>query len=274
MKQAADQLPPGATDCHQHIFGPYTRFPLAAARGYTPEEALPDAYLTIARQLGLQRFVVVQPSVFGTDNRCSLDAAIALGLDHTRVVAAIDEQFDLPALRALHEAGVRAVRVNVVAVDPSLPDRLLRVAAQIAPLGWHLELYTRSENLPAIAARMADLPVKLVLDHMGAVPAERGVEHPEFQAALSILAAGGWVKLCGYSISAGPPFDDLIAPARALLSAAPERCVWGSNWPHPTPSGPRAIDDQAMVDLLAEWCDDTALLQRVLVDNPARLYGF
>jgi predicted TIM-barrel fold metal-dependent hydrolase len=113
-----------------------------------------------------------------------------------------------------------------------------------------------------------------VLDHMGAVPTSHGLDHPEFVAVLNILAGGGWAKLCGYSVSAGPPFTDLLAPARALLAAAPERCIWGSNWPHPTPSGPRTTDDAEMLGLLADWCGDTALLRRVLVDNPARLYEF
>jgi predicted TIM-barrel fold metal-dependent hydrolase len=273
MTTRTTNVPAGATDCHQHVFGPYARFPLASNRKYTPPEALAADYLAVAQRLGLERFVVVQPSVFGTDNRCSLAAAATMGEDRSRVVAVIHDDTDDSSLRALDAASVRAVRVNAFEIDTGLPERLRRVADRIAPLGWHLELYTRGENLPAIATHATTLPVPLVLDHMGGVPTSRGIDHPEFIAVLRILAAGGWVKLCGYSVSAGPPFVDLLAPARALLAAAPERCVWGSNWPHPTPSGPREIDEAEMLALLAEWCGDATLLRHVLVDNPARLYG-
>jgi predicted TIM-barrel fold metal-dependent hydrolase len=266
-------VPPGATDAHQHIFGPYARYPLARVRGYTPPEALVPAYRAMTEILGLQRYVIVQPSVFGTDNSCSLDAARELGRDHARVVAVIDDSFDAAALRALDARGVRGVRVNAGADTPA--DMLDAIAGLIAPLRWHLQLAGPGQALPRLADQLLALPVPVVLDHMGAVSSAAGLEHPEFRALLRLLDGGAWVKLCGYTVSAaGPPFADLLAPARAMLAAAPDRCLWGSNWPHPTQAGLRPIDDGVMLDLLAEWCGDATSLRAVLVDNPARLYGF
>jgi predicted TIM-barrel fold metal-dependent hydrolase len=255
-------------------FGPYARFPFASNRTYTPPEALAADYLAVAQRLRLQRFVVVQPSVFGANNRCSVVTAAMLDAERTRVVAVIDDDADISSLRALHAASVRAVRVNAFEIDAALPDRLQRVADRIAPLGWHLKLYTRGENLPAVAARMALLPVPLVLDHMARFPPRTGSIIRNSRPSLIFWRAEAGRSCVATRFPPGPSFTDLLAPARALLAAAPERCVWGSNWPHATPSGPRAIDKAEMLGLLADWCGDTALLRRVLVDNPARLYGF
>ncbi|MFI4982297.1 MAG: amidohydrolase family protein [Nevskiales bacterium] len=268
-------MPPGATDCHLHIFGPYARYPLKPERGYTPPEALVPDYLAMANVLGLQRRVIVQPSVFGTDNACSIDAVDLFGRKTTRVIAVIDDGFDAAKLRAMDARGVRGVRFNAISGGGTPMDQLDRLAARIAEVGWHLQLYINSEELPALADHLLALPVPVVIDHMGQVWTERGLDHPEFRALLRIVAGGGWVKLCGYRVSsAGPPYADLVAPARALIAAAPERCVWGTDWPHPNMVGPLMPDDGVMLDLLASWCTDAAQLQRILVDNPGRLYGF
>ena len=269
------KAPVGAADCHFHIFGPYARYPLKPERGYTPPEALVSDYLAMAEVVGLQRRVIVQPSVFGTDNTCSIDAVDLFGRDSTRVIAVIDDGFDAATLRAMDKRGVCGVRFNAISGGGTPMDQLDRLSLRLADLGWHLQLYINSEELPRLADHLLALPVPVVMDHMGQVWTERGLDHPEFQALLRIVAGGGWVKLCGYRVSsAGPPYADLAAPARALIAAAPDRCVWGTDWPHPNMVGPLMPDDGAMLDLLASWCDDEAQLRGILVDNPARLYGF
>ncbi len=269
------RAPALSCDCHFHIFGPYGRFPLDAGRHYEPAEALIPHYLRVADALGIGRMVIVQPSVYGTDNECSLDAAARFGLDRARVVAVVDDQVDAAALRALHERGVRGVRFNAVSGNGTPLDALEGLAARIAPLGWHLQLYAEGHQLPDLAPRLAKLPVEVVVDHMGGVRTADGVHGDGFQALLRLLDSGrAWVKLCGYRISsAGPPFADVVPFARALLDAAPDRCVWGTDWPHPSLAD-WMPEDGALLDLLGEWAPGEAERRRVLVDNPARLYGF
>ena len=269
------KAPPLSCDCHFHVFGPYDRFPLDAGRHYDPQAALIPQYLRVAEALGIERMVIVQPSVYGTDNRCSLDAAAQFGLDRARVVAVVDPDIDDAALRQLHEAGTRGVRFNSVSGNGMPQEAIERLARRIAPLGWHMQVFTDGQQLPDLAPRLAALPVDVVIDHMGGVRTEDGIDAPGFQALLRLVGSGrGWVKLCGYRISsAGPPYADIAPFARALLDAAPERCVWGTDWPHPS----QALwmpEDGALFDLLGAWAPGEAERRRVLVDNPARLYGF
>jgi len=266
--------PPGGCDCHFHIFGPYDRFPLDAGRHYDPQAALMPAYERVAKALGLSRMVIVQPSVYGTDNRCTLDAAAAFGLDRARVVAVVDPSISDAELRALDAGGTRGLRFNLVSGNGAPVEALEAMARRIAPMGWHLQLYVSGEVLLQLAPMLPTLPVEVVIDHMGGVNAAEGVDAPGFQALLRLLGSGrAWVKLCGYRISAGPPFADVAPFAAALLKAAPERCVWGTDWPHPSLSD-WMPEDGALFDLLGEWAADAPTRQRVLVDNPARLYGF
>lgn len=266
--------PPLGCDCHFHIFGPYDRFPLDPGRHYDPQAALIRAYERVARALGLTRMVVVQPSVYGTDNRCTLDAATRFGLDRARVIAVVDPSISDAALRALHDGGTRGLRFNLVSGNGAPLEALEAMARRIAPFGWHLQLYTSGAVLAEIAPRLATLPVEVVIDHMGGVRASEGTDAPGFQALLRLLGSGrAWVKLCGYRISAGPPFADVAPFAAALLAVAPERCVWGTDWPHPSLTA-WMPEDGALFDLLGTWAPDDATRRRVLVDNPARLYGF
>ncbi len=269
------RAPALACDCHFHIFGPYDRFPLDAGRHYDPQAALIPHYLRVAEALGIGRMVIVQPSVYGTDNRCSLDAAAQFGLDRARVVAVVDPAIDDAALRALHDGGTRGVRFNAVSGNGTPIEELEALARRIAPLGWHLQVYASGDQLPELGPRLAALPVEVVIDHMGGVRAADGVDAPGFQALLRLLGSGrAWVKLCGYRISsAGPPFDDVAPFARALIAAAPERCLWGTDWPHPSLSE-WMPEDGALLDLLGDWAPGEALRRRILVENPARLYGF
>lgn len=269
------RAPPLSCDCHFHIFGPYDRFPLDPGRHYDPAAALIPAYLRVAEALGLERMVIVQPSVYGTDNACSLDAAARFGLDRARVVAVVDPAIDEASLRELHAKGTRGVRFNAVSGNGTPLQDLDALARRIAPLGWHLQLYATGEILAEIAPRLAALPVEVVVDHMGGVRTQDGLGGAGFQALLRLLDGGrAWVKLCGYRISsAGPPFADVGPFARALLDAAPDRCVWGTDWPHPSLSA-WMPEDGALLDRLGEWAPSAKERQRVLVDNPAQLYRF
>jgi predicted TIM-barrel fold metal-dependent hydrolase len=269
------RAPAGACDCHFHIFGPQAQYPLSAARSYTPEEASLADYRTVATTLGLTRFVVVQPSIYGTDNRCTLDAVAAFGLRNARAVAVIDDSFDLAALNRLNASGVRGVRFNAVSGGGTPLDQLPTLARRIAPLGWHLQIYVKGEALAGLAPSLGGLPVPVVLDHMGHVETAKGVADPAFQAVLRLLGERKiWIKLCGYrSSSAGYPFHDVKEQAAALIAAAPERCLWGTDWPHPSFAGTMP-DDGELLDLLGDWAPDEAVRRRILVDNPAALYGF
>ncbi|MEO3475467.1 amidohydrolase family protein [Roseomonas sp. CAU 1739] len=269
------RAPPLSCDCHFHIFGPYDRFPLDPRRHYDPQAAPIPAYRRVADALGIERMVIVQPSVYGTDNRCSLDAAAQFGLDRARVVAVVDRDIDDAALRALHAGGTRALRFNLVSGNGSPVEALETMARRIAPLGWHLQLYVSGDVLTEIAPRLPTLPVEVVIDHMGGVRTEDGVDAPGFQALLRLLGSGrAWVKLCGYRISsAGPPFADVAPFARALFATAPDHCLWGTDWPHPSMSA-WMPEDGALFDLLGAWVPGDADRRRVLVDNPAQLYGF
>jgi predicted TIM-barrel fold metal-dependent hydrolase len=216
--------------------------------------------------------VVVQASIHGTDNRCTLDAVAALGAGY-RAVVVVDESFDTAALREMDRAGTRGVRFNLVS-GGAAAEQLDAVARRIAPLGWHVQMFADADALAVLAPRLAALPVPVVIDHIGGARAVHGAAAPGFQALLRLLDGGrAWVKLCGYRASAGPPYTDVTPLARALIAAAPERCVWGTDWPHP--SLQRDVpDDGELFDLLGEWAPDAATRQRILVDNPAALYGF
>jgi predicted TIM-barrel fold metal-dependent hydrolase len=269
------RAPALSCDCHFHIFGPYDRYPLSAGRTYTPPEASLAQYRSLAGTLGIERMVVVQPSVYGTDNACTLNAVAAFGIARARAVAVIDAGFDLAALHRLNDAGVRGVRFNAVSGNGTPLDQLDALARRIAPLGWHLQLYLDGAALHDLAPHLASLPVEVVIDHIGGTESAAGVGDTGFQALLRLLGTGrAWVKLCGYrSSSAGYPFTDVAPLACALIEAAPERCVWGTDWPHPNYL--RTMPDAGeLLDLLDDWAGSDSVRRRILVDNPARLYGF
>jgi predicted TIM-barrel fold metal-dependent hydrolase len=268
------QAPALSCDCHFHIFGPFDQFPMSAGRGYSPPEALVPAYLELAATLGLQRMVVVQASVYGTDNAVTLDAIGRFGLHRARGVAVIDDSFDDQALRKLHDQGIRGVRFNMVSGNGTPQDQLEALARRVAPLGWHIQIYADGDKMLQIAGLLARLPVEVVIDHCGGVKAGLGVAHPQFQTLLRLLDSGrAWMKLCSYrASSAGAPFADVAANVQALAAAAPERCVWGTDWPHPQMNP--APEAGVLLDQLFEWVPDPGTRQNILVDNPGRLYGF
>jgi predicted TIM-barrel fold metal-dependent hydrolase len=269
-----DKLPPLSCDCHFHIFGPFVRFPLDPGRHYTPPEASVDAYRAMAGALGLQRMVVVQASPYGTDNRATLEALRAFGPERARAVAVVDETFNTAALQVLADAGVRGVRFNLVSGNGAPEDQILALAKRIAPLGWHMQVYADGAKLAALAPVLAGLPVPVVIDHCGGVGAELGTAHPQFAALLRLLDTGRvWVKTCSYrASSAGAPWDDMATNVRVLMKAAPERCVWGTDWPHTNMDA--HPDTRQLLAQFLNWVPETSLRQRVFVDNPAQLYGF
>jgi predicted TIM-barrel fold metal-dependent hydrolase len=272
------KAPAGSTDCHFHIFGPPDRYPLSPGRGYTPSpEAHLNTYLAMANTLGLERMVIVNPTPYGTDHQCTIDTIRIRGVDRAKGVAVINDTFSASAIWELNDKGFCAARVNSVNTNTTPVSQLEWVAKAIAPLGWHLELYVEGKELPGLAERIVSLPVsEVVIDHMGRIPTDRGMNCPEFQTLLRLLASGKcWVKLCGYrSSTQGPPYVDLFAPARKIIETAPERCVWGTDWPHPRRSGDLLPDDGTLLNLLYEWTPSSQDVHRILVDNPSRLYGF
>lgn len=272
-------LPAGACDCHAHICGPAARYPYSPQRIYTPPDALPADYMAMLAKLGVARAVLVQPSVYGTDNAAMLDAMAAAGPRY-RGVAVIDEAASDDELARLDAAGVRGIRLNLVDVaSPTgeIPlDDARRLAARVAPLGWHVELLIHADDYPDLDAMFADFPTDIVLGHLGYMRPGQDIAAPGFEALLRLLGGGRcWVKLTGpYRISAGDlPYADVTPFARALVDAAPDRLLWGSDWPHVMVK--KAMpNDGDLCDLLDDWIPDADARKKVLVDNPAALYGF
>ena len=268
-------VPANACDTHAHVIGPADHFSMVANRSYTPPPALEAAYLGMLDSLGMARGVLVQISVYGTDNRCMVESLKAHP-DRLRGVAVVSPDISEGELEPLHAAGVRGIRINVLFGGGVAIDEMERLAARVAPLGWHIQLLIDARNLPELGPRIAKLPLEVVIDHMGHTPVSAGVAHPGFQWMLRLLKEGkAWTKLSGaYRISqAGAPFHDTLPFAQALVSAAPERCLWGSDWPHVAVEGPM-FNTGALLDLLPLWVPEETVRNRILVDNPARLYGF
>src|SRR5271157_1425147 len=266
--------PPDAWDCHLHIIGPPDQYPLVPNRSYTPVEAQVEDYRRVTAALRIDHAVIVQPSFYGTDNSSTRDAILASN-GRWRGVAVIDPAVKESQLANLHEAGFRGVRINLLFKGGLAMEVLEQIARLIQPLGWHLQLLVDGRDLPELAPRVRKLPVTFVVDHMGHMPTSLGVQHPAFQTLLQLAREGCWVKLSGpYRISAQPyPYDDVAPFARALVEAAPSRVVWGTDWPHPAVSVPIPRDGDLM-DLVPIWIPDAETRRRVLVENPARLYGF
>lgn len=267
--------PPGACDCHAHVIGPPARFPLSPTRGYTPPEASLADYEALLARLGLERAVIVQPSVYGYDNSCTLEAVRALGA-RGRGIAVLEPDVSDAALAELDAAGFRGVRFNLVTPGAPGAEGLEGLAARIAPLGWHVQLYVRAADLLQLAPRLEALPCPVVIDHMGAPALKAGIGQPGFRRLLEMLVAGrAWVKLSGaYRVDPeGANHAAAGTYAKALVTAAPDRCVWGSDWPH-TQWEEEPPDDAQLLDQLADWAFDEPLWRAVLVDNPAKLYRF
>jgi predicted TIM-barrel fold metal-dependent hydrolase len=259
------------------VFGPAARFPFAPTRSYTPPDAGVDDLRRLHDRLEIERAVVVQASCHGTDNAALLDALVQGNGRHAGV-AMIDDATGDAELDELHEAGVRGTRINFVAHLGGAPDleRFDRTVARVAPRGWHVVLHFDAADLPTYAGLLDRMPCPYVIDHMARVDATAGLDQQPFQALLRLLADDRcWVKVSGAErLTAGgpPPYDDVVPFARALIAAAPDRVLWGTDWPHPNVR--HMPDDGDLVDLLATFAPDEATRNRILVDNPERLYDF
>ena len=275
MRKPAFSLPRGACDTHVHIWGPFDRFPVAKGAPYTPPERTRDDLVALHARLGVDRAVIVQTTVYKSDNRAMLDG-IARSGGRWRGVALIDEHFTDADFLSLHEGGVRGVRFGFVKHLGGVPDLALvrRTAARIAPMGWHLVLHLDAGNIPEFIDFFGELSLPVVVDHMGRVPVRDGLDQPPFRILLDLLKRPNWwVKVSGAEriSETGPPFADAIPFAQRLIEAAPGRVLWGTDWPHPNVRW--EPDEADLVDLLPSFAG-AAALHKVLVDNPARLYGF
>ncbi len=283
------EVPAGACDCHVHVFGDPARYPFFAGRTYTPEPALPEELAELHRRLHLQRVVIVQPSVYGTDNRATLDAIKSRGAV-ARGIAVIDDQTPERELDAMNRAGVRGIRLNLATGGTNDPEvaraRLVAAIERIRRRDWHIQIFTSLAVIAALQDTIASSPVRVVIDHFGGASAARGVEQPGFSNLIGLVRSGKiYVKISGAeSASERPPdFPDVALLARALIAANPDRVIWGTSWPHPGGSGAksatalapsREIDDGLVLNQLALWAPDAAVRKKILVDNPARLFGF
>ncbi|MGE5270809.1 MAG: ROK family protein [Thiohalocapsa sp.] len=282
-------VPAGACDCHVHVFGDPAQFPFAARRGYTPPQAGAEELLALQQALQLSRVVIVQPSVYGSDNSCTLEGMKRLG-ERARGVAVIDAATSNAALDEMHRIGIRGVRVNLATAGESDPAQarrnLAEAVARVAPLGWHVQVYTELSVIAALADEVPRLGVPIVFDHFGGATAAGGVEQPGFAALLALVRDGhAYVKVSAAyrSSTKAPAYDDVAPLAAALIAANPERILWGSDWPHPHAAAPGAavdeiapfydIDDGLALNQLRGWAH-AAIRRKILTDNPARLYGF
>ena len=277
-------LPPGTVDTHFHIFGPLARYPYVSGRSFTPPEAPVERFAALMDTLGVERCVIVQPSVYGTDNTCQQKPGRRQegrrrrggGGLRCRGVAVIDETFGEREIEALHDAGFRGVRFNLLFGGGVTLDILERVADTIKALGWHVQLLIDGRSLPELAPRLRELPVPMIVDHMGHMPVAEGIDHPGFEALRRLMRDGAcWVKLSGaYRLTdAQAPYPDVAPLARSLIAANPDRVVWGTDWPHPAYGGAMP-DDAALVDSAAEWTADEAIRRKLFAENAAAFYGF
>ena len=277
--------PPNSCDTHFHIFGPPEQFPFAPTRQYTPPAAPLEHYLHVTAVIGISRGVVVQPSVHGLDNTVTLEA-IKKSNGRFLGVARIDDKTTKDELQRLRDAGIRGVRFNLLSrprgnIKLDVFDHAVERAAQ---LGWSVDLHIDPKNLLEQEKRIRALPTAVVIDHMARVNPPEGLEQPAFQLLLDLLKDQKfWVKvtgadkLCRSDVHSyfGLPFVDVIPFARALIATAPNRIIWGTDWPHSNNFAPgKTPNDGDLLELLAQFAPDEATRRKILVDNPAALYGF
>ncbi len=270
---ATTKAPPNATDCHIHIYD--SRFPVAPMATLRPGDALVADYRLLQKRIGTTRMVVVQPSTYGLDNRCTLDAIRQFG-PASRGIAVVDTSVSADELRAMHAVGVRGIRFNLIQAGATTVDMMEPLSKKVADLGWHLQLHMRAEQIVAVRDLLNRLSAPIVFDHMGRIPQPAGPMHPAFGVIVELLQKDrAWVKISGAYMDTkvgAPTYADAAALAAAYVKAAPERVVWGSDWPHPTEKD--KPDDAVLFDLLSVVIPDEAMRTRVLVANPSKLYDF
>jgi predicted TIM-barrel fold metal-dependent hydrolase len=268
------KAPPNATDCHHHIYD--AKYPVDPKATLRPADALVEDYRALQKRIGTTRNVIVQPSTYGIDNRCTLDAMAAFG-PTARAVAVVNDTVSDAELKRMDGLGVRGLRFNLAQAGATTPEMLEPLSRRIEPMGWHVQINAPAARIMEIMPILERLPSPIVFDHLARVPQPEGVQAPVFAKVLALMDKGRtWVKLSGAygDLKVGPPtYADSSAVARAYVKHAPERLVWGSDWPHPTEKD-KWPDDAILFDLLADWAPDEKVRNRILVDNPARLYHF
>lgn len=269
------KLPADACDCHHHIYD--SKFPIAASATLKPGDARVADYRLLQKRNGTTRSVVVQPSTYGTDNSCTLDGMAQLG-PASRGVAVVDTSVTDAELKRLHGLGIRGIRFNLVQAGATTVDMLEPLSKRVADLGWHVQIHQTGDGIVKMEDVLQKVASPIVFDHMGRIPKDVGVAHPAYGVISRLIDKGNtYVKISGayMDTKVGPPtYADSTKLAQAFVRRAPQRMVWGSDWPHPTEKADDKPDDAILVDLLSEWAPDQAERNRILVDNPAALYGF
>jgi predicted TIM-barrel fold metal-dependent hydrolase len=282
------KVPAGACDCHTHIFGDPQKYPFATPRVYTPESASVEEMRSLHRALHTPRVVIVQPTVYGTDDACTIDA-VKQQAPHARGIIALAENTSDADLDEMHRGGIRGIRINLETggqADPEVARQRVKTASErIKGRPWHIELYTRLSVIEAIKDQVMASPVPISFDHFGGAQGPAGVSQPGFDTLLSLVHSGkAYVKVSApyRSSKQAPDYPDVTPLAKALIAANPHRITWGSDWPHPAqiPGRPITeitplyqIDDGRDLNQLATWAS-AAQLKLILAENPARLYGF
>jgi D-galactarolactone isomerase len=269
------KAPANATDCHHHIYD--AKYPVDPRATLRPGDALVSDYRALQRRIGTTRHVLIQPSTYGTDNRCHLDALAAFG-PSARMVAVVDDKVSAEELKRMHGLGVRGIRFNLATGGATTQDMIEPLARRVNDLGWHIQVNANPDKIMEVMPILERVPSLIVFDHLAHIPQPDGVKHPLFVKVTTLMDKGRtWMKLSGAyaDTKVGPPsYADSSAVARAYAKAFPERCVWGSDWPHPTEQQKQLPDDALLFDLLADWVPDEKTRNRILVDNPTTLYDF
>jgi len=270
------KAPANATDCHHHVYN--AKYPVDPTATLRPADALVEDYRALQKRIGTTRNVLVQPSTYGTDNRAHLEALAAFGTS-ARMVAVVNDKVSADELKRMHEAGVRGIRFNLAQAGATTPEMMEPLSKRINDMGWHIQINASAakimEVMPILETRVAS---PIVFDHLAHIPQPAGVNDPLFAKVRGLMDKGRtWMKLSGAyaDTKVGPPtYSDSSAVASAYAKAYPERCVWGSDWPHPTEQTKGVPDDAVLFDLLTVWVPDEKARYRVLVENPAKLYDF
>jgi len=269
-------VPPGSIDCHTHVFD--SRYPMSPQRGYTPPNCSLAQMLRMHDRLGIERVVLTQPSVYGTDNSAILEAISSIP-QQAKAVVAVNLSISDQQLATLENKGVRGIRLNLDNSGgmPITLEEIPKLAERISPLGWHLEFLFAGSDLVELIGLLRNLPVPISIGHFGYMPATEGTVYPPFQLLLELVREGNtWIKLSApnrLGVGDLPPWNEVVPMARALIEAAPDRMLWATDWPHPNKYDNQP-NDADLLEQLEKWAPDPALRHRILVDNPVALYRF
>lgn len=269
------KAPPNACDCHHHIYD--AKYPVDPNARLKPADALVEDYKAFQQRIGTSRNVIVTPSTYGLDNRVTLDAVEKIG-PQARAIVVVNDKVSADDLRKMDDQGARGIRFNLAQAGATTPEMIQPLASRVNDLGWHIQINANADKIMEIMPILEKVPAPVVFDHLAHIPEPEGVNHPLFKRVLELIDKGRtWVKLSGAyaDTKVGPPtYADSTAIAQAYVKHAPERCVWGSDWPHPgVTQGPKP-DDAVLFDLLLAWAPDEKIRHRILVENPSALYDF